>query len=254
MDLATIVGLIAGFGLLASAIVTGGSPTAFIDPPSIMIVIGGTFMITMVSFSFKEIIKSQGLIFRAMFYRLDDPCDVATDVLEIAEKGRRDGVLGLQKLLSSFEDMPFLHAGLGMVVDGTTGDDVERIMHRQLSETRAPCKKRRHPAQGGRGVPGDGIDRDAGGARTNAGPARRSLVDWAQHGGRVAHYILGAVLANMVFSPLAAKLERNSAEETLVNTIYLMGVGSIGRQENPRRLEMLLNTILPPSKRIQYFK
>ena len=255
MDLATIVGLIAGFGLLASAIVTGGSPTAFIDPPSIMIVIGGTFMITMVSFSLKEIIKSQGLIFRAMFYRLDDPRDVATDVLEIAEKGRRDGVLGLQKLLSSFEDMPFLHAGLGMVVDGTTGDDVERIMHRQLSETRA-----RHAKSVGILRKAAEVSPAMGLIGTLVGLVLMlgRLDDPSSIGPAMAVALLttfyGAVLANMVFSPLAAKLERNSAEESLVNTIYLMGVGSIGRQENPRRLEMLLNTILPPSKRIQYFK
>jgi len=63
----------------------------------------------------------------------------------------------------------------------------------------------------------------------------------------------GAVLANMVFMPLANKLERNSVEEALINHIYMMGASSIGRQENPRRLEMLLNSILPPAKRIQYF-
>ena len=63
----------------------------------------------------------------------------------------------------------------------------------------------------------------------------------------------GAVLSNMVFSPLAAKLERNSGEEMLLNTIYLTGVTSIGRQENPRRLEMLVNTLLPSAQRVQYF-
>jgi chemotaxis protein MotA len=63
----------------------------------------------------------------------------------------------------------------------------------------------------------------------------------------------GAVLANMVFSPMASKLERNSGEEAIVNSIYVMGASSIGRQENPRRLEMLLNSVLPPAKRIQYF-
>ena len=63
----------------------------------------------------------------------------------------------------------------------------------------------------------------------------------------------GAVLANMVFLPLASKLERNSTEEALVSNIYLMGAASIGRQENPRRLEMLLNSLLPPSQRVHYF-
>jgi len=63
----------------------------------------------------------------------------------------------------------------------------------------------------------------------------------------------GAVLANMVFMPLASKLERNSAEEMLVYNLYTMGATSIGKQENPRRLEMLLNSVLPPAKRIKYF-
>ena len=63
----------------------------------------------------------------------------------------------------------------------------------------------------------------------------------------------GAVLATLVFSPLAAKLERNSAEETLVNKLYVIGAGSISRLENPRRLEMLLNTVLPPTQRLRYY-
>jgi chemotaxis protein MotA len=63
----------------------------------------------------------------------------------------------------------------------------------------------------------------------------------------------GAVLANMVFLPLASKLERNSQEEALINNLYVMGAASIGNQENPRRLEMLLNSILPPANRVQYF-
>jgi len=64
----------------------------------------------------------------------------------------------------------------------------------------------------------------------------------------------GAVLANMVFSPLAGKLERNSKSELVVNRLYIITAASIGRGENPRRLEMLLNTILPPSQRLHYFE
>ena len=63
----------------------------------------------------------------------------------------------------------------------------------------------------------------------------------------------GAVLANMFFSPLASKLERNSAEEVLINRIYIASATSIGRQENPRRLEMVLNTLLPPAERVQFY-
>ncbi len=36
--------------------------------------------------------------------------------------------------------------------------------------------------------------------------------------------------------------------------IYALGVSSISRQENPRRLEMTINATLPPSERVNYFK
>ena len=63
----------------------------------------------------------------------------------------------------------------------------------------------------------------------------------------------GAVLANMVFTPLATKLERNAQVESVVRQIYTIGAASISRQENPRRLEMMLNTILAPRQRVTYF-
>ncbi len=45
---------------------------------------------------------------------------------------------------------------------------------------------------------------------------------------------------------------RPVVEEILLNRIYLTGVMSIGRQENPPRLEMLINTLLPPAQRVQH--
>ena len=63
----------------------------------------------------------------------------------------------------------------------------------------------------------------------------------------------GAVLANMILSPLAVKLERNAHDEELVCTVYLMAAVSISRQENPRRLELLVNSVLPPAMRVRYF-
>jgi chemotaxis protein MotA len=63
----------------------------------------------------------------------------------------------------------------------------------------------------------------------------------------------GAVLANMVFSPLAAKLERNSRVEIAARKIYLNSVLSMVKQENPRQLEVILNTLLPPKDRVSVF-
>ncbi|MGH8028687.1 MAG: motility protein A, partial [Arenimonas sp.] len=61
--------------------------------------------------------------------------------------------------------------------------------------------------------------------------------------------LYGAVLANMVFAPLAAKLERDTGAELLVNDILRIGVAAIGRGEHPRRIEALIVALLPPALR-----
>ena len=63
----------------------------------------------------------------------------------------------------------------------------------------------------------------------------------------------GAIMGTVILGPLAAKLERNSNDETMSKRLILTAMESIARQENPRRLEMLLNSELPPEHRIRFF-
>ena len=57
-DAALLLGLFVAFGLVASALYVGGSITSFYNTPALMIVLLGTFAVTMVSFSFKEMISA----------------------------------------------------------------------------------------------------------------------------------------------------------------------------------------------------
>jgi chemotaxis protein MotA len=63
----------------------------------------------------------------------------------------------------------------------------------------------------------------------------------------------GVVLAHMVFNPLASKIERNIADDQLIYHIYLVSIVAIARKDNPRRLEMLLNSTLPPESKVRVF-
>ena len=254
MDFATVLGLISGFGLVISAIVLGGSPGSFINPPSVLIVIGGTLAITTICYSIPEVLHTFRVVMKTVFYSARDPSEAAIQVLQVAEMARKQGVLALQGVLEPMQGEPFLHKGMSMVVDGTPGEEVEVIMRRDMNAT-----IQRH-------VKSTGVLRKAAefapamgliGTLIGLVQMLGDLDDPSTIGPSMAVALLttfyGAVLANMVFSPLAAKLERNSAEEAMISNVYLMGAASIGRQENPRRLEMLLNSVLPPSKRVQYF-
>jgi len=254
MDMATIIGLLCGFGFIGWAILLGGSPGSFLNPPAILIVVGGTLAVTTACFSLEEMKRTARVVMKTIFYSSRDPSDAAIHVLKVAEMARKQGVLALQNILGSIQAEPFLYKGVSMVVDGTPGGEVETIMRRDLNSTvQRHAKSTNVLRKMGEFSPAMGLIGTLIGLVQMLG----NLEDPSSIGPAMAIALLttfyGAVLANMVFLPLAAKLERNSTEEALINSVYMMGAASIGRQENPRRLEMLLNSLLPPMQRVQYF-
>ena len=62
MDFSTIIGVVAAFILMIVAISSGGGLTIFIDPPSAMIVIGGTIGTTLVHYTFKDMVGTISII------------------------------------------------------------------------------------------------------------------------------------------------------------------------------------------------
>lgn len=252
--MATVIGISCGFAMIIAAIVLGGSPESFINPPSILIVVGGTLAITTACFSTADMGRTVQVVGKTVFQTTREPSEASVQVLQIAEIARKKGVLALQNILGSIETEPFLHKGILMVVDGTPGEEIETILKRDLQST-----IQRHSQSAsvlrkmGEFAPAMGLIGTLIGLVQMLG----NLDDPKTIGPSMAIALLttfyGAVLANMVFLPLASKLEKNSREETLINSVYMMAATSIGHQENPRRLEMLLNSVLPPAQRVRYF-
>jgi chemotaxis protein MotA len=254
VDVATVIGITCGFAMIIAAIVLGGSPESFINPPSILIVIGGTFAITTACFSTADMGRTFRVAGKTVFHTSRTPSEASTQVLQIAEIARKKGVLALQNILGSIESEPFLHKGILMVVDGTPGEEIETIMRRDLqATTQRHIQSTNVLRKMGEFAPAMGLIGTLIGLVQMLG----NLDDPKTIGPSMAVALLttfyGAVLANIVFLPLASKLEKNSREETLINSVYMMAATSIGHQENPRRLEMLLNSILPPTQRVRYF-
>ena len=255
MDFASLFGFLGSFTMVILAILLGGTLGHFWDLPAILICFAGTFGVVTISFSLQEIVRAQKVMLGIFLNKARDVEDVAVEVLQLSERARKEGVLALQQSMDQLEDRPFLHKALVMVVDGTSADDVERIMRSEISAMAARHKRSADIfTRSAEVAPAMGLIGTLIGLVQMLG----NLADPSSIGPSMAVALMttfyGAVLANMVFAPIAAKLNRNSTDEILVNTVYLTGALSIGRQENPRRLEMMLNTVLPPAKRISYFE
>jgi len=253
-DFSTLIGLFAGVLLVAVVAVLGGTPAAFFDGPAILIVIGGTAAVTAISFTMEELADSWRSVIRTFSKPKIGPKEAAFMVMRLAERSRKNSLLALQGNLPELQGEPFLKRAVILVRDGHDVAHIEKLLTSELNATMDRNRKSAAVLRRAAEVsPAMGLIGTLVGLVQMLG----RLNDPSTIGPAMAVALLttfwGAVLANMVFAPLANKMERNSTEEALVHSVYTLGASSIVRNENPRHLEALINTLLPPAHRIQYF-
>ena len=247
MDLATIVGVFMAFALIGWAIMAGGSPEAFVDVPSVMIVIGGSIAATMAAVPGAKLKKIASVFSKAIKYKAQAPDKLIADLVSYAEVARRDGILSLETMCKEIED-PFIVRGIQMAVDGTDPELIEQIMTTELDNLIERHEAGRSMlATIGKYAPAFGMI----GTLIGLVAMLANMDDPSSIGGGMAVALLttmyGAILANVVFLPLADKLGSRSSEEVLLKTIIIKGVMSIQSGDNPRIVEQKLKTFLPPS-------
>jgi chemotaxis protein MotA len=254
-DLSTLLGIVAGLGLVLIAIFMSGGGKGFLDLASFLIVFGGTFVITVACYSMSEVIDLFASIRRLVLHKIKNPTEAAAFVVSLTEHGKKFGILGLQNRESEIEKDSMLQKGVKMLVDGASVEEAEQVIAQDIQS--AIERNKRAAAilrKAAEIAPAMGLI----GTLIGLVQMLTALDDPSNIGPFMAIALLttlyGALLAYMVFTPLATKIERNSDEELLLNKIYLISVVCIGKQDSPRKVERLVNTILPPSKRIKVFK
>ena len=250
MDFATLVGLIAGIGLVASAIVTGGNSIIFINPPSLMIVVGGTISVVLMKFPASEVFNSLRVMKNAFFFHAASPVEIINQILEMALLARKEGVLALE---SVEPDDQFMRAGIQKVVDGVDTGHIKRAMSQELDQMMA-----RHDVgisifkMGGDVAPAFGMI----GTLIGLVQMLSAMEDPAAIGPAMAIALLttlyGAILANVFFLPIADKLAFRSEQELFGRRLMIDGILAIGRGEtNPNQLKAMLAANLAPKEREQ---
>ncbi|MBF0282190.1 MAG: motility protein A [Zetaproteobacteria bacterium] len=253
MDIATPIGLALAFGLMVAAIMMGGSLGAFWDPVSLLIVVGGTVGATMINFPLGDVLRSVGLILKTFFYSLEEPKSLIATLTNLAVVSRKEGVLALESRMADV-DSDFMKGGLQMVVDGQDPDAIEEAMYLESEKT------------GERHSHGMTILATLGGYAPAFGMVGtliglvlmlQNMDDPASIGPAMAVALLttfyGAVLANVIFLPMAGKLKVVAAKEELTRDIIIGGIKSLAQGENPRILETKLMGYLPLKDRESQF-
>ena len=253
MDLATIFGIFSAFGLVILAIATGGGLSLFVNPPSLMIVVGGTFGTILINYPARDVLGAFKVVKNVFFAKQSNVEEITKNFVEFATKARREGILALESHVQEIEN-EFLKKGLQLSVDGLEPQAISEIL-----ETEMEVMKARHQFGAeifttmGTYAPALGMI----GTLIGLVQMLQSMDDPSSIGPAMAVALLttfyGSVLANLVCMPVAGKLRTRSREEALVMEMIISGVVSLSNGDNPRILEQKLLVFLPPGKRISEF-
>ncbi len=247
MDLATLIGLIGGFGIIIGAIAKGGDLALFINAPGLLIVVGGTFMVTLMKVPLADFLGSFAVGMKAFFHETEDPVQLIEEAITLSDVARKNGLLALEGVEVSNE---FLRKGVDLCVDGHDPDLVQKMLNKDIS-----LAIERHEL-------GKNMFKSIGDAAPAMGmigtliglvQMLANMADPASIGPAMAIALLttlyGAIIANAFALPMADKLARRSKEERINKSLILETIMGIQEGLNPKVLETLLKTYLPGSKR-----
>jgi len=251
VDLATLIGMLGAFGIVIMAMVLGGSVGIFVNVPSLLIVIVGSLMVVLMKFSLGQFLGAVKVAGKAFIYKLDKIEELIPLVVELADVARKGGLLALE---GKEVNNPFLKEGIKMLVDGHDSEVVREMLVKDMKQT-----EERHGWGAkvfmamGDVAPAMGMI----GTLVGLVAMLSNMDDPKAIGPAMAVALLttfyGAILGTVIMAPLAVKLEKRSRDEALIMNLIRIACVSIAAQENPRKLEMVLNSELPPSERIRYF-
>ncbi len=253
MDIATIFGIFSAFGLVILAIATGGGISLFINPPSLMIVLGGTFGTVMINYPAREVFGAFKVLKNVFLTKPQNTEDISKNFVEFATKARREGILALEPYVQDIEN-EFLQKGLQLSVDG-----LEPAAICEILETEMESMIDRHQLGAeifttmGTYAPALGMI----GTLVGLVQMLQSMDDPNSIGPAMAVALLttfyGSVLANLVCMPVSGKLKTRSKEEVKTMEMIVAGVVALTNGDNPRILEQKLLVHLPPKKRVSNF-
>lgn len=245
MDLGTILGvLIAGGTILLGLFLEGGQIGQILQPTAGLIVFGGTLGAILVQFPFRVVLTAFKSIATIFFIPKSNPLAVIQEIVTIAHKARKEGIVALDNDLENVQD-PFLKKSLMLAVDGTEPGELRKIMELELEK------------QGDHEDNVPKVFESAGGFSPTIGiiGAILGLIQVMQHldnidevgrGIAVAFVatVYGVGSANLILLPAAGKLKIRIHEEQVVREMMLDGVISILEGMNPRMIETKLFSYL----------
>ncbi|MBT3921932.1 MAG: biopolymer transporter ExbB [Nitrospina sp.] len=248
IDTGTLMGVLSGIFLITVAIIRGGDAGVFININSALIVVGGSVATAFIAFPAKKITTLMPVLYNAFKPGVYEPEDYVDDIMRLASKYRSGGMKQLENEEGKVDNR-FLRNGIAMIVDGYNAKEIHELMDREMN-----AMLDRHNS-------GQKVLRFMSVQAPVFGMAGTliGLVQMLMHiddpstiGPALATALIttfyGLMLANLVLTPLAAKLSMRTDMEGILGRSIRVGIIGIHDRVNPQKIQRNMNALLPPDQ------
>lgn len=248
-DLLTPVGIFVGITAVLLAIYVNeagdGSILDFVQVASLLVVFGGLFGALTVNFAVQDL-KLVPRVFKETFQTKENDLEqLINTFVDLSTRARREGLLALEAGLEDVDD-PFIQKGVLLAVDGIEPDIIKDIMMAEVVAMEERHRKGRNIIEkAGEYAPAWGMI----GTLVGLVLMLQNLNDPSTLGPNMAIALLttlyGTLMANLVFLPMANKLELSTEEEVFRKQVVVEGVIGVQSGQNPKILQEKLSAFLP---------
>ncbi|BAO82504.1 flagellar motor component [Serpentinimonas maccroryi] len=245
MNPSTLIGMVASVLLLVVVMIFAAEdPLLFIDLPGLGIVLFGTLAATFMSYPLREVLrvfKLFGTVIRNERLYTQSAID---ELVDVSRLWIRDDLAAVERALKNVNN-PFLRTGVQLVIERTPEADILDLMQWRISRLRA---KEAAEAQLFRVMasyaPAFGM------IGTLVGLVNMMDIlgtgDMLVIGGHLAVALMttfyGILLANLVFKPVAVKLERRTEQRVILMNMVMQGIAMMTARRSPSLMRETLKS------------
>ena len=263
-DLGTLIGLLAGITIIIIGILqSGGKLFWFFSFNSILIVVGGTLAATMVNLPLKAVGNIFNILKNVFKGEVFDYVGIINEIVEKAQKARKDGLLSLEADLPNMRES-FFKNGIELAINERESSRLRTFLNLEMNNISS-----RHIAGQemflymGSYAPAFGMlgtvlglivmMNNFAGSGEEVSASYDVSEKFAQllsgMGLALITTFYGVFMSNMIFLPIGGKLKRISENEMMLKNIIVEGIISIHAREHPLLIKEKLMTFVPHSLR-----
>lgn len=247
MNPSTLIGMLASVLLLAIVLFfAADNPRMYVDWPSLGIVLGGTLAATFLSYPLKEVFRVFSLMATVTRNERMYTNNDIEELVRISKLWINGDLQAVERALENVTN-PFLRTGVQLVIDQTPEDDILDLMQWRISRLRAREAAEAQlfrvmanfaPAFGMLGTLVGLINLMS----LLGGGDMRAIGQ--QLGVALMTTFYGILLANLLFKPVAVKLERRTETRVVLMNMVLQGISMMCERRSPSLMRETLKSFM----------